>query len=86
MIRTFGAVALLALANAATPVVAQPARYSASGTHQCPRGSCVVTGVGFNNCNQAGSYLRQEDCCPTTRNGGRSMGFFLNYCIAERGR
>jgi len=64
--------------------VAQLPRYSASGTHQCGSGnrSCIVTGQ-FNDCNEAMSSLRTRDCCATTRNGGSSTGFALNYCIPE---
>jgi hypothetical protein len=62
-------------------------RYTASGTHQCggEKGrSCVVTGSGFTNCNDASISLQTRDCCPTTRNGGTSSGFTLNYCIPDR--
>jgi hypothetical protein len=66
--------------------IAQLPRYSASGTHQCEsasgRGSCVVTGE-FSNCLDASSSLMTRDCCPTTRSGGKSSGFALNYCISE---
>jgi hypothetical protein len=60
---------------------------SASGTHQCgsDKGrSCVVTGSGFSNCNDATIVLRTRDCCPTTPKGGTSGGFTLNYCIPDR--
>jgi hypothetical protein len=64
--------------------LAQLPRYSASGTHQCGEGnrSCIVSGQ-FNDCNDATISLRTRDCCPTTRNGGSSTGFSLNYCIPE---
>ncbi|HTB01866.1 MAG TPA: hypothetical protein VK804_15465 [Bradyrhizobium sp.] len=61
--------------------------YSASGTHQCgsEKGrSCVVTGSGFTNCNDASITLQTRDCCPTTPVGGKSSGFTLNYCITDR--
>jgi hypothetical protein len=61
--------------------------YSASGTHQCgsEKGhSCVVTGSGFSNCNDASISLKTRDCCPTTAKGGASTTFALNYCIADR--
>jgi hypothetical protein len=61
--------------------------YSASGTHQCgsEKGrSCVVTGSGFTNCNDASITLQTRDCCPTTPAGGKSSGFTLNYCITDR--
>ena len=61
--------------------------YSASGTHQCgsEKGrSCVVTGSGFSNCNDASIFLKTRDCCPTTPTGGTSSGFTLNYCIPDR--
>jgi hypothetical protein len=67
--------------------LAQMRGYSASGTHQCgsEKGlSCVVTGSGFSNCNDAATMLRTRDCCPTTPRGGKSSGFTLNYCIPDR--
>jgi hypothetical protein len=67
--------------------LAQMQRYSASGTHQCgsEKGrSCVVTGSGFGNCNDATITLQTRDCCPTTPSGGKSTGFVLNYCIPDR--
>jgi len=84
MMRTIGALALLTLANMAAPAAVQAARYSASGTHQCPNGRCVVTGYLFSNCVEAASSLRVRDCCPTTRDGGTSRGFTMNYCIPEQ--
>ena len=69
------------------PKLAQTRGYSASGTHQCgsEKGrSCVVTGSGFENCNDASITLRTRDCCPTTPTGGKSSGFVLNYCIPDR--
>lgn len=62
-------------------------RYSASGTHQCGSAkgrSCIVTGSGFTNCNDASITLQTRDCCPTTPAGGKSTGFTLNYCITDR--
>ena len=67
--------------------LAQMRRFSASGTHQCgsEKGrSCVVTGSGFSDCNDATITLQTRDCCPTTPAGGKSTGFVLNYCISER--
>jgi hypothetical protein len=67
--------------------LAQMRGYSASGTHQCgsEKGrSCVVTGSGFGNCNDATITLQTRDCCPTTPSGGKSSGFVLNYCIPDR--
>lgn len=67
--------------------LAQMRRFSASGTHQCgsEKGrSCVVTGSGYSNCNDATITLRTRDCCPTTPAGGKSAGFVLNYCIPDR--
>jgi hypothetical protein len=67
--------------------LAQMRGYSASGTHQCgsEKGrSCVVTGSGFSNCNDATGVLQTRDCCPTTPQGGKSSGFTLNYCIPNR--
>jgi hypothetical protein len=67
--------------------LAQLRGYSASGTHQCgsEKGrSCVVTGSGFSNCNDATITLQTRDCCPTTPSGGKSSGFVLNYCIPDR--
>jgi hypothetical protein len=69
------------------PKLAQLRGYSASGTHQCgsEKGrSCVVTGSGFSNCNDASTLLQTRDCCPTTPLGGKSSGFVLNYCIPDR--
>jgi hypothetical protein len=69
--------------------LAQLRGYSASGTHQCGSGqgrSCVVSGSGFSDCNDASNLLRTRDCCPTTPQGGRSSGFTLNYCIPEQMR
>lgn len=62
-------------------------RYSASGTHQCGEHSpsCVVTGLGYRDCIEATSTLRSQDCCLTRRDGSRSSGFVLNYCIPETG-
>jgi hypothetical protein len=63
--------------------IGQLPRYSAGGTHQCGSGgSCVVSG-SFSNCNDATITLRTRDCCPTTKNGGTSKGFALNYCIPD---
>ena len=90
--------ALVALAIlACTPASGQEARpvqkfaqlrgYSASGTHQCgsEKGrSCVVSGSGFSNCNDANITLQIRDCCPMTPAGGKSSGFVLNYCIPDR--
>jgi hypothetical protein len=89
--------AILSLAMAAAPGFApalakdlkltQLRGYSSSGTHQCgtEKGhSCVVTGSGFSNCNDASITLRTRDCCPTTPTGGKSTGFVLNYCIPDR--
>jgi hypothetical protein len=62
--------------------------YSASGTHQCSGekpASCVVTGLRYRDCNDATSALRVQDCCLTRRDGSRSTGFTLNYCIPEGG-
>ena len=67
--------------------LAQMRGFSASGTHQCgsDKGrSCIVTGSGFSNCNDATSFLQTRDCCPTTPQGGKSSGFTLNYCIPNR--
>jgi hypothetical protein len=67
--------------------LAQMRGYSASGTHQCgsEKGrSCVVSGSGFSNCNDATITLQTRDCCPTTPQGGNSSGFALNYCIPDR--
>ena len=61
--------------------------YSASGTHQCgsEKGrSCVVSGSGFSNCNDANITLQIRDCCPMTPAGGKSSGFVLNYCLPDR--
>ena len=61
--------------------------YSASGTHKCGSEkdrSCVVTGSGFSNCNDATITLQTRDCCPTTAKGGTSSSFVLNYCIPDR--
>ena len=66
---------------------AQLRGYSASGTHRCgsEKGrSCVVTGSGFSNCNDATVTLQTRDCCPTTAKGGTSSSFVLNYCIPDR--
>ena len=67
--------------------LAQLPRYSASGTHQCGSGqrSCIVSGQ-LNDCNDAMSSLRTRDCCATSRGGGSSTGFALNYCIPENFR
>ena len=67
--------------------VAQLRGYSASGTHKCGSEkdrSCVVTGSGFSNCNDATITLQTRDCCPTTAKGGTSSSFVLNYCIPDR--
>jgi hypothetical protein len=67
--------------------LAQMRGYSAAGTHQCGSDkdrSCVVSGSGFSNCNDASTTLRTRDCCPTTPQGGNSSGFALNYCIPDR--
>ncbi|QAU46360.1 hypothetical protein [Bradyrhizobium guangzhouense] len=62
--------------------------YSASGTHQCSgekAASCVVTGSRYRDCIDATSALRVQDCCATRRDGSRSTGFTINYCIPEGG-
>jgi hypothetical protein len=67
--------------------LAQLRGYSASGTHKCGSEkdrSCVVTGSGFSNCNDATITLQTRDCCPTTAKGGTSSSFVLNYCIPDR--
>jgi hypothetical protein len=66
---------------------AQLPRYTASGRHQCGSGddakrSCIVTGL-FSDCNEAATTLRTRDCCPTTKGGGTSTGFYLSYCIPD---
>jgi hypothetical protein len=69
------------------PKLAQLRGYSASGTHKCGSEkdrSCVVTGSGFSNCNDATITLQTRDCCPTTAKGGTSSSFVLNYCIPDR--
>jgi hypothetical protein len=68
--------------------LAQMRGYSATGTHQCglESHSCIVTGSGFSNCNDAVTTLRAQDCCPTTPGGGKSSGFTINYCIPDRPR
>ena len=94
--RAIPALAALAIL-ACTPASGQEARlalkfaqlrgYSASGTHQCgsEKGrSCIVSGSGFSNCNDANITLQIRDCCPTTPAGGKSSGFVLNYCIPDR--
>src|ERR1700757_3237356 len=66
--------------------LAQLRGYSASGTHKCGSEkdrSCVVTGSGFSNCNDATITLQTRDCCPTTGKGGTSSSFVLNYCIPD---
>ena len=66
--------------------LAQLRGYSASGTHKCGSEkdrSCVVTGSGFSNCNDATITLQTRDCCPTTAKGGTSSSFVLNYCIPD---
>ena len=78
---------LLRAATIAELKLAQMRSYSASGTHQCgpEKGrSCVVTGSGFSNCNDAVTTLQTRDCCPTTPLGGKSSGFTINYCIPDR--
>jgi hypothetical protein len=77
----------IAFVFATAPARAQPRSFSASGTHQCgsPKGgSCVVTGSGFSNCNDASVILQARDCCPTAPARGKSSGFTLNYCIPDR--
>jgi len=84
MNRTIGALALVMAASTPTMVAAQPAgSYTASGTHQCPHGKCIVTGI-FTSCVSAAQTLRVRDCCPTSETGGGSTGFTLNYCIASQ--
>jgi hypothetical protein len=64
---------------------AQLRLFTATGTHQCSSGqSCVVSGGGFSNCNDATTALQTRDCCPTTPKSGTSTRFFLNYCIPDR--
>jgi hypothetical protein len=69
--------------------LAQLPRYTASGTHQCggaqTRRTCVVTGT-FSTCSDAAISLQTRDCCPTTRDGGKSSGFSMSYCIPEIAR
>jgi hypothetical protein len=83
------AIAMLASvpAGGQEPKLAQLRGYSASGTHKCGSEkdrSCVVTGSGFSNCNDATITLQTRDCCPTTAKGGISSSFVLNYCIPDR--
>jgi len=90
--RAIPGLALLAVLSAGPALgkdmrVVQLRGYSASGTHQCgsEKGrSCIVTGSGFSNCNDAAITLQTRDCCPTTPAGGKSSGFTLNYCITDR--
>ena len=66
---------------------AQLPRYSAAGRHQCGSGndakrSCIVSGL-FSDCNEAAATLRTRDCCPTSKGGGTSSGFYISYCIPD---
>jgi hypothetical protein len=90
--RAFASLAAAAFVAAAPAAgteskLAQLRAYTASGTHQCgpDKGrSCVVTGSGFTNCNDATISLQTRNCCATTVKGGAPTGFVLNYCIPDR--
>jgi hypothetical protein len=96
-------VALTAVPAIAAERMAQFSTYSASGVHKCQSDTdnghtCNVTGLSYSNCIDAGSALRLQDCCPTTRvcardaatgdtkcqKGGKSIEFHMSYCIGGR--
>ncbi len=82
---------LVMVGSAATILSFTPAHaqvYSASGTHECGeaaggRGGCVVGGL-YKDCNEAARDLQKRDCCPHSREGGRSTRFIFGYCIPAR--
>src|SRR6516162_5436232 len=73
--------------------------FSASGSHQCQSStdighSCSVSGISFNDCQEAYYSLQRNDCCPSTRTcttdsngrqncrlGGNSIRFTMGACI-----
>jgi hypothetical protein len=78
----------------------QTPSFAASGDHQCQSDTdighmCHVSGIGYNDCNEAAIKLRADDCCPSTKMcsadpqtgqlkcklGGTSIGFIMGYCI-----
>jgi hypothetical protein len=78
---------LAALSAGALSVPAMADGVAAGGTHQCrsQNGSthtCVVT-ARFGDCISAESGLQVRDCCPSSRGGGTSTGFVMNYCVHE---
>ena len=74
----------------------------ASGQHMCQSKTsightCSVSGVGYNDCNEASLKLKMDDCCPRTtvcgpdpqtgnvkcELGGNSIGFNMLSCLPQ---
>jgi hypothetical protein len=60
-------------------------QFHARGTHQCQSKTdighkCKVEGWSYHDCDQAFHELQQDDCCPSTKEGGGSIGFTLDFC------
>ena len=61
--------------------------FHAKGTHTCQSSTsigheCIVEG-DFNDCDEAYHKLKMQDCCSSTKEGGASSGFVLNYCYPK---
>jgi hypothetical protein len=61
--------------------------FHAKGTHTCQSKTsigheCVVEG-DFNDCDEAYHKLKMQDCCSSTKEGGATSGFVLNYCYPK---
>jgi hypothetical protein len=71
-----------------TPWATSGEHFRALGEHTCHSRrsnghSCIVELEGDGACAIVESLMRQQDCCPTTEEGGRSAGFHLESCLSE---
>lgn len=77
----------LSSSAAGTIRLAQAMRqYRGFGVHQCQSSKsighkCGVTGI-FTDCNAAYHQMRLDDCCPGTKDGGKSIKFAMDSCGA----
>jgi hypothetical protein len=90
------------LTKAFLDLTPKAATASASGQHMCQSKTsightCSVSGVGYNDCNEASLKLKMDDCCPRTavcgpdpqtgkvtcELGGSSIGFNMLSCLPQ---
>ena len=95
----FVLIASAELSKAAQQTPGETTSFYATGTHQCQSQSdightCEVSGIDFNDCDEALFKLKADDCCPSTlkcspkpdgtkecRYGGTSIGFTMGLCV-----